>query len=351
MEMLNNFGMLLALNDDLWKILIGWFGQWVVNYGWAIILFTICLKLVMSPLDFFQRKSSQKQQKVMSEMQPEMEKLQQKYGNDREKINQESAKLYKKYNVNVGGMCFTMLITMVISMVVFFTLYSSLRAYGEEKLYVSYQQLESSYEQAVKDTSSPTFEGNKDQYIYDSVKETYQLQQNENSWLWVKNVWKSDTNVGQLADFEGYANYMQYNKNFDKESAEYKAKENTYAEITKIVEKENPGQNGYYVLIILSAVISFVTQFLSSKLLQQKGQKMGSMNLVMFIVIPITMFILAMTSNVVFTLYIIANSIMTVLISAIISLITKNKNKNLGEKVIASTKKVEVVEYSRNYKK
>ncbi len=347
MEMLNNFGTLLALNDDLWKILIGWFGQWMINYGWAIILFTICLKLIMSPLDFFQRKSSQKQQKVMSEMQPEMEKLQQKYGNDREKLNQESAKLYKKYNVNVGGMCFTMLITMVISMVVFFTLYSSLRAYGEEKLYVSYQQLESSYEQAVKEINEPTFEGNKEEYIHNAVKETYELQQKENSWLWVKNVWKSDTNVGQLADFEGYANYMRY----DKESLDYQNKADIHTEIVKIVETENPGPNGYYVLIILSAVISFVTQFLSSKLLQQKGQKMSSMNLVMFIVIPITMFILAMTSNVVFTLYIIANSIMTVLISAIISLFTKRKNDNNDEKVITSNKRVDVVEYSRNYKK
>ena len=45
-----------------------------------------------------------------------------------------------------------------------------------------------------------------------------------------------------------------------------------------------------------------------------KGQKLNTMNKVMFGVIPITMIILAMSSNVVFTLYVITNSLMTAII-------------------------------------
>ena len=118
-----------------------------------------------------------------------------------------------------------------------------------------------------------------------------------------------------------------------------------------VVEKENPGDNGYYVLIILAGVISFLTQFLSAKLMTPKGQKLNTMNKVMFGVIPITMIILAMSSNVVFTLYVIVNSLMTAIISTIITLITKKRNKLKPEEILLKRKNIEVVEYSRNYKR
>ena len=72
----------------------------------------------------------------------------------------------------------------------------------------------------------------------------------------------------------------------------------------------------------------------------------------MMAIIPITMLILAMTSNVVFTLYIITNSLMTAIISTIISLVLKKINKNKDDKeILMKSRNVEVVEYSRNYKK
>ena len=147
MEMLNSTSMILSAGG-LWGTLIDVFAKWIVNYGWAIILFTVALKLVLTPLDFLQRRSTAKQQKVMNAMKPEMEKLQEKYGNNKEKLNQETAKLYKKYNMGAGGMCLTLLLTMVLTMVIFFTLYSSLRSYGTEKLYTNYEKLEAVYIQA-----------------------------------------------------------------------------------------------------------------------------------------------------------------------------------------------------------
>ena len=45
----------------------------------------------------------------------------------KEKINQETANLYKKNTVNIGGMCLSMLIPLILTVVVFFTLYGSLR--------------------------------------------------------------------------------------------------------------------------------------------------------------------------------------------------------------------------------
>ena len=75
------------------------------------------------------------------------------------------------------------------------------------------------------------------------------------------------------------------------------------------------------------------------------------MNKVMLGVIPITMIIFASTSNAVFTLYIVTNSVMTALVSTIISLVLKKKNQGKDDDILLSNKNVEVVEYSRNYKK
>lgn len=340
-----NVNMLLA--SDLWGILITAFSKWIVNYGWTIILFTIALKLVMSPLDIFQRLSSQKQSKFMTAMQPELNALQAKYGDNREKLNQEQAKLYKKYNINVGGMCLTMLIPMLVTLIVFGSLYGSLRAFGEEKMYESYARLDATYQEAVVEaTNQYTIDSDEyNEYIYEAVSDQYDVEKEQNSWLWVKNVWKGDTNVSQMVGFDEYANYMKI-ADQDKELAKVR-----YNEISEIVLAENPGQNGYYILLILAAAISFLTQLLSSKLLAPKGQKLNTTNKVMLAVIPITMVIFAATSNTAFTLYIITNSIMTAIVSTVISLVMKFKNKGKDEDILIPKKNVTVVEYSRNYKK
>ena len=343
MEMLN---VSMMLGSDLWQTLIGWFGSWIVNYGWAIIVFTICLKLVMIPLDIYQRVSSQKQTRFMSIIQPEMQALQAKYGNDREKLNQEQAKLYKKYNVNMGGMCLSMLLTMGVSLLVFFTLFASLRGFGTEKLYNSYAQLDKVVIASVGETTSiESLDATDKAEIKVLIEKEYENVKDANSWLWVKNVWKSDTNTSQFVDFDAYASHMGYT---DEEKTIAKER---YDFIVNSIEDEEGAQNGFYVLIILAAAISFLTQFISTKLVTPKGQKLNTMNKVMFAIMPISMIFFAMSSNVVFTLYIIINSIMTALISTVITLIMRKKDQGkTPEQLLQETKKIEVVEYSRNYK-
>ena len=343
MEMLTNFSFILGFN--LWHSIISWFGSWITNYGWAIIVFTIALKLLMSPLDIYQRISTKKQQKFQTVMQPELQALQAKYGNDRERLNRETANVYKKYNFNVGGMCFSMLITMGLSMVVFFTLFSSLRSYGTSKLYSSYESLDKAYIQTVESSEyNAMSDQEKATTLEITIKDEYKDLSKENSWLWVKNVWKKDTNESQFVDFEDYAKHMGLT---DTAKEEARAR---YDYIIKTVEGEKSQANGYYVLIILAVAISFLTQWLSTKVTMPKGQKLNTMNKVMLAVIPATMAILAFTSNVVFTLYIIANSVMTAIISTILAFTMKPKNGK-EEDVIITKKNVEVVEYSRNYKK
>lgn len=348
MEMLNSASMLLSSN--LWTNIINFFASWIVNYGWAIIVFTICLKLILSPLDIFQRIASGKQQRVMSAMQPEINAVNQKYANDKEKLNQETNKIYKKYKVNMGGMCLTMLITMIITLVIFFTLYASIRNYGVEKLYSSYHELDTVYQTAESEVDTTLSDEEQNEYILNVVVEKYDELKDKNSWLWVKNVWKSDTSTSQFVDFEDYASYIGLNEQGKEE--EKAAALERYNAITSVIVGDSKDQNGYYILIILAVVLSFLTQFISAKILQPKGQKLNTANKIMMAIIPISMLIFAMTSNVVFTLYIITNSVMSAIISTILSLIMRKRNSKLSDSdILKKSRDIQVVEYSRNYKK
>ncbi len=75
------------------------------NFGLTIIFFTIVIKLILLPLTLKSMKSTQ----AMNELKPEVERIQEKYKNDKEKQNQEIQKLYKDNNVSCMGGCLPML--------------------------------------------------------------------------------------------------------------------------------------------------------------------------------------------------------------------------------------------------
>lgn len=82
----------------------------VNNYGLAIILFSIVIKLILFPLSIKQYKSTA----AMKKIQPELNKLQKKYGNDKEKLQKEQMALYEKYGINPMAGCLPTLIQMPI---------------------------------------------------------------------------------------------------------------------------------------------------------------------------------------------------------------------------------------------
>ncbi len=86
------------------------------NYGVAIIIFTILMKALLLPLTVKQQRSMMKTQKL----QPLLMELQQKYANDKEKLNQETMKLYQKYQVNPMSGCLPLLIQLPILMMLYY---------------------------------------------------------------------------------------------------------------------------------------------------------------------------------------------------------------------------------------
>ncbi len=99
-------------------IVLKWLYQYVHNYGIAIIILTILIKLIFWPLG----NKSYESMKQMQKLQPKMKELQEKYKGDRQKLSQETMALYKTHKVNPMSGCLPMLIQIP----VFFGLYRTL---------------------------------------------------------------------------------------------------------------------------------------------------------------------------------------------------------------------------------
>ena len=109
--------MILATFNGFWDIIripFGWLLAWLYdftsNYGIALIIFAVALKLIMFPITAKSKKSMMK----MSRMTPRVQALQKKYANDQQKLNEETQKLYKEEGVSMGGGCLWSFIPLLI---------------------------------------------------------------------------------------------------------------------------------------------------------------------------------------------------------------------------------------------
>ena len=92
------------------------------NYGFAIIIFSILVKLILLPLTIKQQKTMEKTTK----MQEELKSLQFKYKNDQEKLNKEMMDLYKRENISPMSGCLSSIVQIVLILAVFFLVKSPL---------------------------------------------------------------------------------------------------------------------------------------------------------------------------------------------------------------------------------
>ena len=127
----------------------------VGNYGWSMVIFTVLIKLLISPLDYKSRKGMRRTQLI----QPEIAKLQKKYANDKDKMNQKMAELYRKENISPMSGCLPMLI----SMPLLFIMFAAMRNVANMEL--------------AKQSIDLLVSG---------------VQTNE-SWLWIRNLWMPDS--------------------------------------------------------------------------------------------------------------------------------------------------------------
>ncbi len=89
-------------------LLMTFIHSYVGNWGWTIVLLTLCVKTVFFPLSAKAYRSMAKMRKFA----PKMQQLKEMYGDDRQKMAQETMKLYKKEKINPMGGCLPMLVQM-----------------------------------------------------------------------------------------------------------------------------------------------------------------------------------------------------------------------------------------------
>ncbi len=90
----------------------------VGNWGWAIVLLTICIKAIFYPLSAASYKSMAKMRKVT----PRMTALRERYGDDKAKLNQEMMNLYRTEKINPLGGCLPILIQIPVFIALYWAL-------------------------------------------------------------------------------------------------------------------------------------------------------------------------------------------------------------------------------------
>lgn len=98
----------------------------VKNYGLAIILLTIVVRLILLPLSIKQTRSMREMQRI----QPEIKRIQAKHKGDRQKMNEEMMALYKEHNVNPLGGCLPLLMQFPVFIALYQVLLRPLRYLG-----------------------------------------------------------------------------------------------------------------------------------------------------------------------------------------------------------------------------
>ena len=104
---------------DFFALILAYLYEFTGNYGLAIIILTIIVRLLTFPLMAKQMKSTSK----MQSLQPELKKLQEKYKDDKETLNKKTMELWQKHNVNPMAGCLPLIVQMPVLLAIFRTLH------------------------------------------------------------------------------------------------------------------------------------------------------------------------------------------------------------------------------------
>ncbi|HEY8443533.1 MAG TPA: membrane protein insertase YidC [Clostridia bacterium] len=366
-----------------WKwILINVLG-FIQNYGWRVILLTLFLKLITAPLDFFSRKKAIDNARIMEKIQPELERLNKQYANNPAELQRKKSELYKKHGYGAWSTCLSLIITLFI----FFTLidgYTGTSQVINQQKYQKLHQVFTSYVQS-EDTQEKIDQANAanddwinfeiarltdaqkkdktEEQIIDLIEQRLGfsgIQKGDNvftleniqaekarqyqkvieyigqnlvydeyeksgkeSFFWVKNIWKPDTWTNPIFSQEEF-----YRTTKIGEDSKY-----DYNTVMAVVQYKYRGQwNGYLILVVLSVGLSILNTFLNLR--QQKSATdptaMSTMKMMMFIT-PFFIGWFALSQSSAFTLYMSANSLMTLLVNlastGILKLMDKKKDQ------------------------
>lgn len=342
-------------------------GGGVASFGWTVVLFTVILRLILSPLDIWQKVISRRNNKAMERMKPQLEALQARYADDKQRLQQEQMALYKKEKYSTMGMCLPTIVTFV----VFFVVFAGFRQMVGYQFAKDYKECVKAYNTSIAEQ----IEANKGaDYIVDNgdgkwdiddIKKTqegkdfyteaqknaqqavYNVYYSEDqvtirSFLWIKNIFVSDNWAQAVPDFatvtgqKGMATSKLTGITID----EYN---DVMADVLGTGGYGKDGKwNGLLILPILSIALSFIsTKLLSGSQAQppappqdaqgegaEKAQSQQQTMKMMQYVMPIMMGVFALFYSGAFALYMFTSSLCAILFQLTFNLIAKLVDKS-----------------------
>jgi YidC/Oxa1 family membrane protein insertase len=115
-----DYGFLWWIASPLFQVLNAFHGA-TGNWGVAIVLLTLVVKLLLYPLSAAGYRSMANMRRVA----PDMKRLQERHGDDRQKLSQEMMELYRREKINPLGGCFPILVQMPVFLALYWVLYES----------------------------------------------------------------------------------------------------------------------------------------------------------------------------------------------------------------------------------
>lgn len=347
--------------SGFWDVIIFGMEKGVKNYAFALILVTIIIKLVMVPFDFVNKYTSKKSARKQAEMKPELDKINAKYANDKNLLNQKTMALYKSHNYNIMGTCLGMVLYLAITMVVFWTLFSALNNISYYKIGDQFLQVRKEYfaeyeinvDELEETTALEVYntkieelkaQGKTDEELA-SIKSSAESKAKEkynstkSSFLWIENIWMADSTVSPVMDYDSFISKSKLNKE-DISQEEYNL-------IMNPIKSSETKYNGYFILAILAAGLNFLSIKLNDIISKRKAKKQGvdpqlmanGSNKIMTIVMPVIMGLFTLFYNAAFGLYIVAGAFIALITSPLITMfvdmleieaIKKEQNKSVA---------------------
>lgn len=345
MAILNNSQ--LGFLVQMWINIIEWISNAIPSYAWAIVLLTIGIKLLMLPLDFYNKKVSRKNSQMQSVIQPQLEKAKAQYGHDQTLYNQKMNEIYRGNNYNVLGSCLFMVINLALTFTIFISLLNGMNEMASIRITQQYTALQETYNQTLVLNEEKTEEEKQElanQAVvikYDEVKD---------SWLWIQNIWKSDTITNSIPTFDEFikvAKKIEFDgqeyqtKNLTKQlsEAEYTQVKEEYENIMTPLRSEVGRNNGYYILVAMVVLTSILSQWLTMRKMKpakaNPNDPTQSTNKIMMVLLPILLGSFALSSTSMFSIYLVVSQIVAIMFTPLIDLLIDH-----GQDKVKTTKKI-----------
>ena len=170
---------------------------------------------------------------------------------------------------------------------------------------------------------------------------------NQESFMWIKNIYKAESPSSPLFTEKEVKNYLAkyYTKaeKADEKANDYEGKIFKYV-ISQGIGKKKLGNNGYYILTIIAMAVSFLSLWLSNRLMKgQPGQQKQGM--FSYILMPLIMGIFTFMYTSLFAIYIIAGQLTMLILTPLTTIIVKKWTAHDAKK--KEDKDVVVVDYRR----